>query len=271
MSEAGDYFLGTHDEEVARLGLQHSVWRARAHEAWVRGGFTRGQVLMDVGCGPGHASLDLAELVGPTGQVVAIDRSPRFLKALDSARLRRGLENIRTVELDLDDADLPAVAADGAWCRWALTFLKHPRAAVERVAARLKPGGAIVLHEYFDYATWRLAPRSPELEEFVRLAMESWREDGGEPDIALELPRWLPEVGFTLREVRPLVDVVPPSSFVWQWPREFVRVGLPRLVQLGRLSPVRAGEIWEAFEACEAAPDTLMITPAVLEIIAVRA
>ena len=70
-----DYVLGTHDDEIVRLGLQHRVWRARTHDAWRRAGFTIGQTLLDVGCGPGYASLDLAELVGPTGRVVAIDRS----------------------------------------------------------------------------------------------------------------------------------------------------------------------------------------------------
>ena len=60
-----DYVLGTHDEEIARLGLQHRVWRPRALDAWTRAGFTQGQTLLDVGCGPGHASVDLAELVGP--------------------------------------------------------------------------------------------------------------------------------------------------------------------------------------------------------------
>src|SRR5258708_21651917 len=59
-----DYVLGTHDDEVARLGLQHRVWRARALDAWRRPGFTVGQTLLDIGCGPGLASADLAEIVG---------------------------------------------------------------------------------------------------------------------------------------------------------------------------------------------------------------
>ncbi|HTE44960.1 MAG TPA: methyltransferase domain-containing protein, partial [Gemmatimonadaceae bacterium] len=81
-----DYVLGTHDEEIARLGLQHSVWRPRALAAWQRAGFNVGQTIVDVGCGPGYATLDLAELVGATGHVVAIDRSRRFLDALDARR-----------------------------------------------------------------------------------------------------------------------------------------------------------------------------------------
>src|SRR5213075_1982728 len=97
-----DYVLGTHDDEIARLGLQHRVWRPRALDAWRRAGFTELLTLLDVGCGPGYASLDLAEIAGPRGRVVAVDRSARFLDALRSAAVRNGLVNITTRQLDLD-------------------------------------------------------------------------------------------------------------------------------------------------------------------------
>jgi SAM-dependent methyltransferase len=270
MSHERDYLLGTHDEEVSRLALQHSVWRPRALDAWRRAGFTLGQVLVDVGCGPGHASLDLAEIVGPSGRVVAVDRSRRFLHALEQACRRRGLANIEPLELDLDEAVLPAFRADGAWCRWVFAFLRRPRDLLARVAAALKPGGVLVAHEYLDYSTWRLAPRVPEFEEFVRLVMEAWRASGGEPDIGLELPLWLEELGFETRSLHPIIDVVPPSSYVWQWPSAFVHAGLQRLLDLGHLDEDRARRLSQAYAAAEAAPHTLMVTPAVLEIVAVR-
>src|SRR5258706_9610034 len=94
MSPERDYVLGTHDQEVERLALQHRVWRPRALDAWRRAGFTVDQTLLDIGCGPGNASLDLAEIVGPGGRVIAIDRSRRFLAALEAGRQRRGLDNI---------------------------------------------------------------------------------------------------------------------------------------------------------------------------------
>ena len=265
-----DYVLGTHDDEVARLGLQHQVWRPRALDAWRRAGFAAGHTLLDVGCGPGHASVDLAEIVGPSGRVVAVDRSRRFLEALESTRLRRGLANIEPIEIDLDDGELPALQADGAWCRWVFAFLKHPRDLLARVAGALKPGGTLVAHEYFHYATWRMAPRCPELEEFVQVVTRSWRATGGEPDVGLDLPRWLEELGFQVMDLRPIIDMVPPSSDVWQWPKSFIEVGLRRLVDLGQLPAERARAISGALAAAEASPGTRMITPAVLEIIAVR-
>jgi len=270
MTAEKEYVLGTHDDEIERLGLQHRVWRPRALDAWHRAGFTIGQTLLDVGCGPGHATMDLAEIVGPTGRVIAIERSRRFLDAMEAMRLKRELKNIEALELDLDEAEAPVRNADGAWCRWVFAFVSKPREVLGRIAKSLKPGAALVLHEYFDYSTWRMAPRSPEIEEFVAAAMRSWRAEGGEPDVGLELPPWLAQLGFEITSLRPIVDVVPASSFVWQWPKSFIAVGAQRLVKLGHLAPERAAAIVQAISACELTPHTLMITPAVLEIIAVR-
>ena len=100
--------------------------------------------------------------------------------------------------------------------------------------------------------------------------MQSWRDAGGEPDIALALPSWLRELGFEIRGLRPLVEIAATSSFVWQWPRAFVDVGLKRLVELGLLGAGRAREIWQSFLDRESRPETLVMTPVVLEIIAAR-
>ncbi|HEV3486219.1 MAG TPA: class I SAM-dependent methyltransferase, partial [Vicinamibacterales bacterium] len=162
-----DYVLGTGDVELQRLGLQHRVWRPRALDAWRRAGFTLGQTLTDVGCGPGYAALDMAEIVGPTGRVLAADRSRRFLDALEESARNRGLANVRTVQIDLSESSLPEAGADGAWCRWLLCFVPRPRDVIEQIVRAVRLGGAVVLHEYFDYGTWRFAPRCAELEEFV--------------------------------------------------------------------------------------------------------
>ncbi len=265
-----DYVLGTHDAEIERLGLQHRIWRERALDAWRRAGFAAGQTLIDVGCGPGWAALDLAELVGPRGRVHALDRSRRFLDALEAERRRRGLDQLTAHEVDLDDDAFPVAGADGAWGRWVLAFVTRPRDLLARIAAALKPGATLVLHEYFDYRTWRAAPRCAELEQFVGIVVESWRAGGGEPDIALDVPAWLAELGFELRELRPFIDVVPPQSPVWKWPESFIEVGLQRLVQLGRLSEERARTMRKAIAAAGAAPHVRMVTPAVLEILATR-
>jgi len=260
-----DYVLGTNDEEVVRLGLQHRVWRSRALDAWVRAGFTAGQTLLDCGCGPGHATRDLAELAGPSGRVIAVDASQRFLDVLE----RYGITNVEAHALDLDAAPLPWLV-DGIWVRWVFAFVKRPRALLERAVAALRSGGTIVIHEYFDYRTWRLTPRSAKFESFVAAVMDSWRANGGEPDIGLALPMWIEELGLRVVSIRPIVDVIAPRSFTWLWPKTFVASGVRRLVELGRLSSEDAAAILRDFAIAEAAQGTMMVTPAVLEIIAAK-
>src|ERR1044071_806657 len=82
MTTERDYVLGTHDEELARLGLQHRVWRPVVLDCWQRAGITVGKRVLDIGAGPGYATLDLAEIVGSTGVVVAIERSKNFIRAM---------------------------------------------------------------------------------------------------------------------------------------------------------------------------------------------
>lgn len=263
-----DYVLGTDDAEVQRLGLQHRVWRPRALEGWRDAGFTAGQTLLDVACGPGYATIDLAEIVGPAGRVVAVDQSRRFLSVLERSAAQRGLSNIEVHERNLDAEALPALAADGAWARWIFAFVSRPKELLGRVRAALRPGGTLIVHEYVDYSSWRVAPRSEIFEQFVATVMRSWRASGGEPDIGLDLPGWLDESGFRLRRIRPIIDIITPDNFIWQWPKAFIQTGIDHMLELGMMSAEEAGAIRTLMKEREAAPGTLMITPAVVEIIA---
>ncbi len=266
-----DYVLGTHDEEIERLGLQHRVWRPRASAAWRRAGFTVGQTLIDVGCGPGYAAIDLAQIVGVTGRVVAVDRSRRFLDALAERARLHGVTNVEALEADLDEAALPLVDAHGAWIRWVLSFVRRPQDLVRRVRDALRPGATVALHEYVHYDTWRILPRCREHEAFVQMVMESWRETGGEPDVGVELPRWLTGHGFEIRSLRTFADVVQADDYAWQWPMAFIGAGLRRLVALGKISRERGRDMEQKIlDAC-AQPHTWQAQPSVLEIVARRA
>src|SRR5262249_40374630 len=149
-----DYVLGTHDEEIARLGLQHRVWRDRVLDAWRRAGIGAGQTVIDAGCGPGWATLDLAEIVGPSGRVLAIDRSQRFIDALEAQISARGLTNVSTAVGDLDQDSTWSTcltsfgSADAVWCRWILAFATRPRDLLAKIHTALKPGGVFITHEY---------------------------------------------------------------------------------------------------------------------------
>ena len=270
MATEKDYVLGTHDDEIARLALQHRVWRAHSSDAWRRAGFTVGQTLIDLGCGPGWATLDLAEIVGPTGRVIAIDRSRRFLDTLEATAHTRRLSNIEVIEGDLDEYELPTNTADGIWSRWVYAFVKQPRRLLERAARALRPGGRMVLHEYVDYRAWRVSPPQPEFAAFVEEVIASWRENGGEPDIGMLLPLWLAEQGLEIRSLDSISEVARPGDYLWQWPLAFVDVGLRRLVDIGRVSEERARAMAAAFAAAGSTPGGFTLTPTVIEIIAIK-
>jgi ubiquinone/menaquinone biosynthesis C-methylase UbiE len=73
MADANEYVLGTHDAELARLGLQHRLWSELTFACWNRCGIRPGSVVLDVGSGPGYTAFDLVPLVGPSGRVIAVD------------------------------------------------------------------------------------------------------------------------------------------------------------------------------------------------------
>src|SRR5512133_1831811 len=99
--------LGTHEEELARLGLQHRVWRPVVLDCWQRAGITVGKRVLDLGAGPGYVAIDLAEIVGPTGEVVALERSQNFIRAIQKTCRARSLANVSVHELDLMKDELP--------------------------------------------------------------------------------------------------------------------------------------------------------------------
>jgi SAM-dependent methyltransferase len=268
--DTGEYVLGTHAAEVERLGLQHRLWRPRMLDAWRRAGIGPGQSVVDVGAGPGHATLDLAELVGPAGSVLAVERSARFLETLHARAAQRGLANVRTLEADVVLQDFGVAGLDAAWCRWVLCFVTDPARVLQHIYASLRPGGIAVFHEYVAYGTWRVLPPCPEHAHFVQQVMRSWRDEGGNPDVALELPAQLAAAGFTLVHAAPVMELISPADPMWDWPRAYQRTGPPRLVELGYMTSEEAVALDEAMRAVEQQPHARMLLPAVLEVIARR-
>lgn len=266
-----DYVLGTNDDELARLGLQHRVWRDTVLATWSAAGISVGSRVLDVGAGPGYATLDLAQTVGPTGKVVALERSARYAAAARAALAARSFDQATVHELDLMRDPFPAAGFDAAWCRWVACFVDSPRLLVQKIAAALRPGGVAIFHEYADYATWRLLHQSDVLEQFVQHVMSSWRNNGGEPNVARALPELLHDAGFTVRTLTPRIHCVRPGEPLWEWPRSFIHANLDRLLELGRIDAHFARSAREALSAAEKQPATAMLTPLVLEIVATKA
>ncbi len=82
MTDEREYALGTNAAEIVRLGVQHRLQAASAIALWERANIRAGQTVLDLGCGPGYTSADLAGIVTSSGKVVAIDQSALFIEHL---------------------------------------------------------------------------------------------------------------------------------------------------------------------------------------------
>jgi SAM-dependent methyltransferase len=264
----GDYILGTSEEEVTRLALQHRSWLPYVLECWRSAGITAGNHVLDIGAGPGCASLDLAELVGPTGRVTVVERSHNFIQVIREAIRRRSISNIDLHQMDLMTDEIPPGNYDFSWCRWVATFVTDPALLLRKLAAILRKGSVAIFHEYAQYTTWRLCPRLPLQEEFTRRVTESWRATGGEPDVALFLPSLLFANGFRVRKSAPRVFCIGPNDPMWQWLAVFIDSGLTRLQGLGLVDEQFAIQLRTGLAEREQRPESLMISPLLLEIVA---
>ncbi|HXY60390.1 MAG TPA: class I SAM-dependent methyltransferase [Chthoniobacterales bacterium] len=263
-----DYVLGTHEAELERLGVQHRAWRPVVLQCWKEAGITAGTKVLDVGAGPGYATVDLAEIVGPTGKVVAVERSTNFVNAMKTVSRDRELANVEVHELDLMKDGLPGGEFDFSWCRWVLCFVSDPNLLVKKIAGALRTGGRAIFHEYGHYTTWQFFPRRTSLEEFRNYVVATWRESGGEPDTGLKLPSWLESNGFEVRSIVPRIFCLRPSDYMWRWPSEFIYVHLLRLLELGKIDMALADKIRSELATVEKEEPSFMITPLVLEIVA---
>jgi len=144
--------------------------------------------------------------------------------------------------------------------------VNDPRATVGNISAALKPGGVAVFHEYAAYDTWRMMPPHPLQERFRTLAMQSWRDSGGEPDIALRLPQWLAQADLEIVETRMFADIISPKDYTWEWPRAYMTNGARRLHELGYVDAEEAQAMASFLD--DNPPETAMLTPLVAEIIA---
>ncbi len=109
MGEAAnpEYVLGHSADELERLTRQGQYWSEPTLEVLQRSGVTSGMRVVDVGCGPGDVSLLAATMVGPSGSVWGIDRSPEAIAAARARAKAAGLSNVQFQSGDLNELELP--------------------------------------------------------------------------------------------------------------------------------------------------------------------
>jgi len=266
-----EYILGTNDAELWRLGFQHRLWARLASDAWERARFGRGQRILDVGCGPGYATLDLSELVNREGRVVAVDVSSRFVTYLSAKIAAMGVTNVEPLLGDVQTLDLEPGQFDGAWARWVLCFVEDPAAVVHAVARTLRPGGRFVVQDYYLYRALTLAPRNQIVKRIAEAVDQSVRIRGGDPDVGQRLPGMMADAGMRVESVRPILRTARPHDALWQWPRSFFRNYVPVLLEMSLITQDDADAFEQAWDASERDPNAVFYTPPMTEVIAVKA
>ncbi|HKX55790.1 MAG TPA: methyltransferase domain-containing protein, partial [Xanthomonadales bacterium] len=168
-----DYHLGTSDEELHRLGYQHQVWQDVTQSLWRKAGFSLGQHVLDLGCGPGFATMELARLVGPAGRVYAIDAADTFLQPLQQGLAAARLDQVQVQKGDAHQVPLADQSVDGVFVRWLLCFVADPARVCREIARVLRPGGTVVAWDYYNYRSANVFPPRPEISRLFEAYYQS--------------------------------------------------------------------------------------------------
>jgi SAM-dependent methyltransferase len=265
-------------EQVYTHGHHESVlrshrWRtAENSAAYLLPHLRPGLSLLDVGCGPGTITVDLAARVagdargaGPgqrtpaPGRVVALEVSADALELARAYAAERGQDTIDFVVADVNALDLPDGAFDVVHAHQVLQHLADPVRALSEMRRVCRPGGVVAARDG-DYAGFTWYPRLPELDEWLLLVRRAVRANGGEPDAGRRLLSWARAAGFS--EVTASASTwcfADPTDRQWwggMWADRVVHSDLARqLVDGGRATPDDLGRIARAWRDWAASDD----------------
>ncbi len=188
---ADRYTHGHHDSV-----LRSHRWRtAENSAAYLLPHLQPGQRLLDVGCGPGTLTLDLAERVAP-GRVLGIDAAAEAVGEAERISDERGVGGVGfavgdVYALEADDEQFDIVHAHQV-----LQHLTDPVAALREMRRVLAPGGLVAVRES-DYGAFAWAPDDPLLDRWLELYHQVTRANGADADAGRRLPGWFRAAGFT--------------------------------------------------------------------------
>lgn len=165
-----------------------------------------GQRLLDVGCGPGSITADLAELTAP-GSVIALDASAEVLEQASARIVGRGLPTPVVLAADAAQTGLPTNSVDVAHAHQVLQHVGDPVAVLRELRRVLAPAGIVAARDA-DYAAFSWYPDNPGLTAWLDLYRSVTRTNGGEPDAGRRLRSWALRAGF---------DEVATSSSTWTY------------------------------------------------------
>ncbi|MCP3819113.1 class I SAM-dependent methyltransferase [Streptomyces sp. A3M-1-3] len=181
-----------HHESV----LRSHRWRTAANSAaYLVGELRPGLDVLDVGCGPGTITADLAALVAP-GRVTAVDAAEDVVDEARAYVKERGLAGVEFGVADVHALDFPDDSFDAVHAHQVLQHVGDPVQALREMRRVCRPGGIVAARDA-DYAAMTWFPRMPALDDWQALYDRVARANGGEPDAGRRLLSWARQAGFT--------------------------------------------------------------------------
>jgi SAM-dependent methyltransferase len=194
MAEVKQYVIRGGVEGRERLRVLARVMHASSAALLDRIGLSDGQSCLDVGCGGGDMTRELARRVAPHGKAMGadIDRTK-----LELARHEAEQQGVANVGFQLTDAcELPGARQfDVVYARFLLTHLSDPDAAVTAFHRLLRPGGLVAVEDV-DFSGYFTYPECPAFRRYHALYCDAVRRRGANPNIGPRLPLLLKECGF---------------------------------------------------------------------------
>jgi ubiquinone/menaquinone biosynthesis C-methylase UbiE len=173
------------------------VWRtAENSAAFLLPHLRAGLSLLDVGCGPGTITADLARRV-PGGSVVGVDVPPDLMA---TAQRERGGGNLRFEVGDVYSLRFESNSFDVVYAHQVLQHLGDPVAALREMLRVLKPGGLVAVRDS-DYGAFVWSPEDPWLTTWMDIYHELTERNRAEADAGRHLHRWVRSAGFDQLQV----------------------------------------------------------------------
>jgi SAM-dependent methyltransferase len=193
--------MAGHEPDVYTHGHHESVlrshrWRTAENSAgYLIPHLFAGTSILDVGCGPGTLTVDLAAHVAP-GRVVGVDLSPKVVDQARAYAAEIGSRALSFIAGDLQDLALPAGSFDIVHAHQVLQHLRDPVAALRSMAVLARPGGLVAVRDVI-HSSLAWAPREPRLERWREVYLAVTRHNGAEADAGVFLPLWAAEAGLS--------------------------------------------------------------------------
>jgi ubiquinone/menaquinone biosynthesis C-methylase UbiE len=176
--------------------LRSHRWRTAENSAgYLLDALGPGQRLLDVGCGPGNLSLDLAARVAP-GHVVGMDVAGPVLSGAEADRKAAGVADVAFARGDVYDLPFGDGAFDVVHAHQVLQHLADPVAALVEMRRVLPPGGLLAVRDS-DYSAFMWSPLDPRLDRWMELHHAATAANGADADAGRHLLGWVRASGFS--------------------------------------------------------------------------